>query len=648
MTIEKLSDITPGKAGEVERWLREIDLAAHWLEDNWWKRADQVIERYADETAARGSTFNVLWSNTEILRAALYQRPPRPDVRDRAESKLRRSPLARAVAQVIERALVFGIDSQPDPFEAQIQALLTDHLLTGAGILRVRYMPQMVRRLDPVLEQEDGEGGFVYWGQDLQEVNADDIVDTDNGPAQEVEELLFERADIEHVYYRDFLFSPARAWRDVRWIAFRHRFTLEEAQAAFGPAKAGKLALSQVDQKVSQTEAIPMMFSGAEVFEIWDRAERRVMFISKGYADGPLLESDDRYGLRDFFPVAGLYRSVPRTDTLIPTPEYCLYQDQAEELDRVTARIDDLVQQIRVRGVYDASIEGLAGVLKADNKLLPVANWSSIVERGGIDGAISWVPFDAAVAALQVLYQQRDTVINTIYQVVGISDIARGATDPRETATAQQIKGQYGSLRIQPRRRALECYLRDTMRLQAELMAEKFAPGTLQTMTGYKITDEMAFLLRADAPRRFAIDVETDSTVAVDDQTDKAQVVELFGALAQFTSAAAPLMESGMVPPEAVKEMVLFGLRRFRAGREVEEALEAPAQQQQQGPDPVELAKVQIDAQRAETERIKVVGDLKVRAAAIEQKSAEALLKDDREERAGRQAALQSAQEGAA
>jgi hypothetical protein len=325
-----------------------------------------------------------------------------------------------------------------------------------------------------------------------------------------------------------------------------------------------------------------------------------------------------------------------------------MYQDQARELDDVTARIDALVAQVKVAGFYDASVGQIPDVMRAENKLIPIENWASLVERGGIDGAVSWVPIEQAVKAVAVLYQQRDALLNTIYQIIGISDIARGASDPRETATAQHIKGQYGSLRLQPRQRALQCYLRDCMRLQAELIAEKFAPETIIQASAVMLDDESMMLLRADALRRFSVDIETDSTIATDDAQDKAQVIEMFGALAQFTSSAAPLLQSGMVPPEAVKEMVLFGLRKFKAGREIEEAFEEPAQPQQQQPDadPIGAAKVQVEQYRAETERMKLELERIIETAKLDQKSAEALLKAEANQRAAQQAALQGAIDG--
>ena len=55
---------------------------------------------------------------------------------------------------------------------------------------------------------------------------------------------------------------------------------------------------------------------------------------------------------------------------------------------------------------------------------------------------------ETAAAVLNFLYQQREQSKQAIYEITGISDIVRGASHSSETATAQQIKTEWGSLRI--------------------------------------------------------------------------------------------------------------------------------------------------------------------------------------------------------
>ena len=69
-------------------------------------------------------------------------------------------------------------------------------------------------------------------------------------------------------------------------------------------------------------------------------------------------------------------------------------------------------------------------------------------EKGGLKGSIDILPIDMLANALLSCYRARDDIKSQIYELTGISDIIRGQTAASETATAQQIKGQYAGLRL--------------------------------------------------------------------------------------------------------------------------------------------------------------------------------------------------------
>ena len=52
-----------------------------------------------------------------------------------------------------------------------------------------------------------------------------------------------------------------------------------------------------------------------------------------------------------------------------------------------------------------------------------------------------------AVEVLSALVSYRDQLIKAIYEITGLSDIVRGSSKATETATAQNLKARYGSLR---------------------------------------------------------------------------------------------------------------------------------------------------------------------------------------------------------
>src|SRR5690242_13784800 len=106
------------------RWQRELDIAGK-REKDYRSYGEKVIKRYRAEEKRKNS-FNVLWSNTEVLRPAIYNSKPQPDVRRRFKDT---DPLGKAVGEVLERSLFVMIDG--DSTDASIKNDVLDALLPG-------------------------------------------------------------------------------------------------------------------------------------------------------------------------------------------------------------------------------------------------------------------------------------------------------------------------------------------------------------------------------------------------------------------------------------------------------------------------------------------------------------------------------------
>jgi hypothetical protein len=127
-----------------------------------------------------------------------------------------------------------------------------------------------------------------------------------------------------------------------------------------------------------------------------------------------------------------------------------------------------------VRGVYDASQPALQRLLTEgdNNTLIPVDNWMAFGEKGGLKGAIDLLPIDMLAATLNQCYQARADIKNQIYEITGLSDILRGASFASETATAQQIKGQFASLRLRAMQEDVRCLRPNCYVLRRKLFAQ--------------------------------------------------------------------------------------------------------------------------------------------------------------------------------
>jgi len=147
-------DIGVSDADIVKRWALELDLADK-AEKEWRKQADAVIKRYRGAKAKKNS-FNILWSNTETLRQAIYNTLPKPDVRRRFRDD---DPVAKVVSQVLERCAEYAIDTYD--FDAILKQDVMNMLLPGRGLSRVKYVPDFEdMEVDASQEtKEDGDEG---------------------------------------------------------------------------------------------------------------------------------------------------------------------------------------------------------------------------------------------------------------------------------------------------------------------------------------------------------------------------------------------------------------------------------------------------------------------------------------------------------
>ena len=150
-------------------------------------------------------------------------------------------------------------------------------------------------------------------------------------------------------------------------------------------------------------------------------------------------------------------------------------------------------------------------------------------------------------------------------------------TKASESATAQDIKAKFSGLRIDRRQKGLQRFVRQLMRISAELIANNFTADILSKMTGLQVSEDIVSIMRDDVVRDYRIDVETDQTSDIIEERDS--VVNLLNSLVTFMNGIGPAVQSGFVPPEVAKSLMMAAVRRFKLGAEVEDALNLIGQQ---------------------------------------------------------------------
>lgn len=584
----------------VVRWIKEIELYEQKA-DKWHTRGQKIERRYKDERnntrESKEKRYNILWSNIQTLLPALYSRNPKPDFQRRF---LDADPVGRVTCEILERAASFTLDKED--FYLTARQCVTDRLLPGRGTLWIRYVPHFAEAETSALGTEIANEGLQI-DDDAQANQSPDRVQQTASSGEPIEELDYEEVDIDYVHWTDFGHVLARTWQEVPAVWRKVYLTRKELIERF--KEVGRAVPLDYKPENLKGEEVTEYERKACIYEIWDKRTRKVTWISKSYPMGALDVRDDMLGLQNFFPCPRPMTPNMANDSVIPVPDFTMYQDQAAELDDLTNRIGLLTDAIRATGVYDSSVSGLQSILAGgyDNKLVPVDAWGAFAEKGGLKGAIELLPMEEIAQTLLHLYDARDRVKQDLYEITGMADIIRGASDPSETATAQQIKSNFASIRLEDMQAEVQRFARDTVVMTAEVLANQFDIQTLAEISGYplmtaeekgiaqqiialggELPDEMEKpfleptweevdrLLRNANMRHFRLDIETDSTLKMDQLQEKADRTELLKAVGDFLTAASNARPE-LVP--LLGQMLMFAVRAFPVGKQLESALQA-------------------------------------------------------------------------
>jgi hypothetical protein len=607
---------------EAELWLKEIS-AYDSAFKSWETRVDKILKRYRDDArraSGESAKFNILWSNVQTLTSAVYSRVPKPDVSRRFNDN---DPVGRVAALLLERALDYEVQHYQD-FQTMLRQSVVDRFLGGRGTAWVRYEPHM-----QAVEQELPTDGT----QTTEDVDAPQ------------EELDYECAPTDYVHWRDFGHSVVRTWDEVTKVWRCVYMTRDQLVARFGEEEGGKIPLDAKPEDAKKDSQLTN--DRALIYEGWDKEKLEAVWISKSL--GKFIDRrPDPLKLEGFWPCPRPLYATITNESLIPVPDFTLYQDQANELDVLCDRIDGLIKALRVRGVYDASIPELRRLFTeaGSNELIPVSNWQAFTEKNGLKGALDLVDIRPLAEALNQAYRAFGEVKGQVYDLTGISDIVRGQSVASETATAQQIKGQYASLRLKSYQDEVARFATECLQLKAQIICTKFQPQTiLQMAAADQLTPEdqklvpqaMALLVGAERMadplnveatnplRSFRVEVAADSLVLIDQRAEQETATEFLTAIGGFLERGAQVAQQAPQIAPLIFDLMKFATAKFRAGRQIEGAIDAALDQVKQAlaapkppaqPNPRDqaaLMKAQTDSQvepvRAQAEMMRAEAD---------------------------------------
>ena len=516
-------------------WTKAITKAENYLQQAH-EHGRKVYRRFEDErdSVVSGQRANFFFANVNILKESLFNSLPKPDV-SRIHKGDFQDDVSRVCATVVARGLTYEVNCAKD-FKEAVEAAILDRLVPGIGQVWVRF---------DVEKDEEG------------------------GPIPGTEQIF-----IDPVFWEDFLYEPARQWSQVSWVARRLHLTRRQMKEAYGEDWEDKLGSSLENGDVNTPKEI--LQDKFCVYELWSKKDKKVYHVVKG-ADEPLKVLDDPYQLRDFFPCPKPLMANATTQAFKPITDYYVAQDQYQQMDVLYARIQLIVEAIKVAGLYDAENQGIQRMLTStENTLIPVDNWAMHAERGGARGQIDWFPVEQVATVLQHLYSAFEATKSILYEITGMSDIVRGASNQYETAKAQQIKAEFASVRMNGHQRDVSFFVRDILRIMAEMFTQLYSDQKILQIIGDLPPADQQYLpmasqvLRSDILSKYKVDIQTNSLTQADWALEKEQRLELVQTVTQLVGQVSAAAEGS---PEMVMlgtHLIKFAIAGYKAGTELE------------------------------------------------------------------------------
>lgn len=570
--------------GMRDRWAKELESSKREIKD-FREKSKVVIQRYLDHRDlydTNRKSVNIFWSTVQVLMSSLFSRTPKIDAS--RTHKDANDDVSRVAAVMLERILNSGVQENGGDARRAFREAIKDRLIVGLGQVWVRYSVETEKvKVPPATDPTTGE-----------------II----APEVEAEVVASEDAPIEYVHWEDFEWSPCRTWEECRWVARKVYLTKEQAVARFGELIAGQLLYTNKGSQ-SPIDVQASAWTKACIYEIWCKEEKKVYWYSEGC---PVILDvrEDPLKLDGFWPCPPPLMANLTSSRLLPRSDYAMAQDIYEQIDVLSTRIAWLTKACKVAGLYDMNTGSNVQRLFQEGSeltLIPVDNWAAFAEKGGIQGTIVFAPIKEIAEVITILRTELAQAKEQLYEVIGISDIMRGVSNPNETLGAQQLKAQFGSSRVQAMMNDIAEWVARANRLKAEIISKHFQPETIIKQSNIEATPDAHLampavqLIKNSEAMEWKITIDPDSMAAIDYAQEREARTQMLDSLGVFLERMAPLVQMYPQAMPMALELMRWAMAGFKVGKEIEGVLDrmldsAASPPPPQPPSPKEEAEV--------------------------------------------------------
>lgn len=585
-----------------------------------------------------------------------------------------------ATAAILIERLAINLAKSFDFFDVMC-ACRDDALATNFTQSRAYYECKKVKEkvkeyLEATQDPRTGEAVFLDAAGKI--VTVDEVYQDDEGYFLEHEQTIDiddERICIEPILYTEAFPEPdIRRWsRCKRYIQELH-YSPMEFKEIFGVE-----AYNDIPRPEPLDESAPKK-QNIMVNEYWDAYEKECYwwaelgpdFIKpKSYMmpEGEDYDEDDQlnglYNLEKFFPLAEPLIINAPTDEFWPVPEYYQVVEILEDIHTLFARMMAMTRAIRPRLLFDDSVEGLAAALKEgnDNDTFGVTNLTQalVSANGSLENVVQYIPIEKIVESLASMYQALEGQIMRLFKLTGTSDLLQGLTTDNsgKTLGERQIEEKYATNQIAELQRKMAEFVRANYQLMVEMAIKNFKDSSLdkyimpQTLEPeHRERYKAALGMLKDDSKRFRIELETDSTIALNESYDKQMRIELVNTLTMALEKTANIAQTSPALVKVELHCLKFLIQGFRQGKlfqsEMTQAIDQVIEMASQA-EPAfnkdqamaNLKQMELDATN-KLEQYKILSDEKIEIARVNQEGARIQLENTRLMQEGRMAQIQA------
>ena len=584
-------------------------LQKHWLsritkEEKAHKDIREKMRRiykvWKDDLANEDQLYVPLWwSVVQVEHTGVYSSQPVPDIRPRNEVN---NPAFKTAARVLERGISYCVDDQS--FDDNMHRSVDEYLALGLGTIRCK--------VDSVIVNEwTGEVNLL-------------------GQKMMAEKIQDQTLRWEFVPYDRFGWEPSQNWKHVDFIYFRHPMDQAACKQRFGRRIRG--SKKDVERHGHEKD---WQKGTVDIYEIWDRKHKKVLFFAKGEPE-PIDVIDDPLKLINFYPCPLPMMTNVCSHSYEPQPDYDFIEPYDTEINRLQERRMSLLEQIKAVSMHDKSMPELAELFEMeDGESKPVDKLLSRIGNGGtLENIMMFPALREKMEVLAQITEQIAFVKAQVDEILGIADIVRGVTSAAETATAQEIKGRWVGLRLTPKRDQVQYTVREMFRIMGQLLCNIFTDENLARMTQMEIPQESLQVLRDDLMMQFAIDIESESTIAKDEFRERETRQSMMDSVGAYASSVLPMVQQGYMPAGVSSAILQAALQPYtkysRALDEELTTLQTTEQQLQQLTQQLQQEQTthqQTQAQMQQWQQVATVMQNQATAAKADKEKAEAELK---------------------